>query len=263
MSNAFVERLLGRGPLDTEEIAMISAACRNERAVVAGHHLIREGDKPDPVFVVLEGWAIRYKILPDGGRQVIAFMLPGDFCDIHIDVLDAMDHSVVTITEARVALIPRAQMEELVSSRHNLTRAFWWAQLVDHGVSRAWIISIGRRTSTERVAHLMCELYIRMRNIGLATHDRCEMPITQIVLADALGLTPVHVNRVLRQLRLAKIMVLRSGSLTILDPPSLARIAGFDDAYLHGRITAAATRDPAEFQAPGPLAGPKALQARR
>jgi CRP-like cAMP-binding protein len=185
---------------------------------------------------MLEGLACRYKMLPDGGRQIMAFMLPGDFCDIHIAVLEAMDHSIVTLTKAQVASLPRLQMEALVEARPAITRAFWWSQLVDQGVLRAWIVSMGRRKSTERIAHLMCELYIRMRNIGLATDDQCEMPLTQIVLADAVGLTPVHVNRVLRQLRLDKVMDLRSGSLTILDPAKLARIAGFDDNYLHGRL---------------------------
>ena len=127
-------------------------------------------------------------------------------------------------------------MEALVEARPSITRAFWWSQLVDQSILRSWIVSIGRRTSQERIAHLMCELYIRLRNIGLATDDRCEIPLTQSVLADATGLTPVHVNRVLKRLRVEKVMDLRSGSLTILDPGKLARIAGFDEDYLHGRL---------------------------
>ena len=240
MSNAFADRLLGHGPLSTDEVAMLTAACRNVREMGPGLHLIREGDCPDPVFVMLEGWACQYKIVPDGGRQIMGFMLPGDFCDIHIAVLEAMDHSVVTLSKAKVALIPQSQMEALVQVRPAITRAFWWANLVDHGVLRAWIVSMGRRKSEERIAHLMCELYIRMRNIGLATDNKCEMPLTQIVLADAVGLTPVHVNRVLQKLRAAEVMDLRSGSLTILDPAKLARIAGFDNNYLHGRLKQAA-----------------------
>lgn len=240
MSNAFAERLRGHGPLTDADIGLLTESCRNVRELRSGYHLIREGDQPDPVFVMLEGWACRYKILPDGSRQIMAFMLPGDFCDIHIAVLEEMDHSIMTITPARVASLPRAQMEALVEVRPAITRAFWWAQLVDQGILRAWIVSMGRRKSIQRVAHLMCELYIRMRNIGLATDNRCEMPLTQTVLADAVGLTPVHVNRVLQKLRLDKVMDLRSGSLTILDPAKLARIAGFDDNYLHARLKRAA-----------------------
>lgn len=219
-----------------DDVVLLTKACENLRVVDAGHHLIREGDKPDPVFVMLEGWACRYNVLPDGGRQITAFMVPGDFCDIHIAVLKEMDHSVVTLTDARVAWLPRAEMEQLVKARPNLTQAFWWSQLVDQGVMRAWIVSMGRRQSMERVAHLMCELYIRMQNIGLARGDNCKMPLSQITLADAVGLSPVHVNRVLRKLRLEGAMELRGGWLRILDPVKLARIAGFDDSYLHGRI---------------------------
>lgn len=236
MANAFTNRLSGYAPLDDADVGLLAKACRNVRDVPAGHHLIMEGDKPDPVFVILEGWACGYKILPDGGRQILAFMLPGDFCDIHIAVLRAFDHSIVTITAAKVATLPRAQMEALVEAGPTISRAFWWSQLVDQSVLRAWIVSMGRRTAKERVAHLMCELYIRMRNIGLATDDRCEMPLTQIVIADAVGLTPVHVNRVLKSLRLEKVMELSSGSLTISDPVRLAEIAGFDENYLHGRL---------------------------
>lgn len=236
MANAFTNRLSGYAPLDDADVGLLAKACRNVRDVPAGHHLIMEGDKPDPVFVILDGWACGYKILPDGGRQILAFMLPGDFCDIHIAVLRAFDHSIVTITAAKVATLPRAQMEALVEAGPTISRAFWWSQLVDQSVLRAWIVSMGRRTAKERVAHLMCELYIRMRNIGLATDDRCEMPLTQIVIADAVGLTPVHVNRVLKSLRLEMVMELSSGSLTISDPVRLAQIAGFDENYLHGRL---------------------------
>jgi len=236
MINAFAKRLRGRGHLDDDDVAMLVTACHNVRTVSAGHHLIMEGDRPDPVFVILDGWACQYKILPDGSRQIIAFMLPGDFCDIHIAVLEELDYSIVTLTPARVAFLPQSQMEALVESKPATTRAFWWAQLVDQGILRTWIVSMGRRNSDQRIAHLMCELYLRMRNIGLATNDQCAMPLTQNVLADALGLTPVHVNRVLRKLRMAKVMELQSGSLTILDPTQLARIAGFDESYLHKRL---------------------------
>lgn len=236
MTNSFIERLRGHGPLSTDEVALLANACANVRELPAGHHLIREGDEPDPVFVMVEGWAIGYKILPDGGRQIVSFMLPGDFCDIHISMMETVDHSIVTLTKAKVASLPRIQMEQLVQARPAITRAFWWSQLVDKSIARAWIVSMGRRKGVERVAHLMCELYIRMRHIGLATDDRCEMPLTQLVLSDAVGLTPVHVNRVLKVLRTSNVMELKEGSLKINDPVMLAHIAGFDGNYLHERV---------------------------
>lgn len=236
MSNAFIKHLSGYGLLGEEETALLAEACTNIRTLPAGFHLIREGDEPDPVFVIMDGWACGYKMLPDGGRQIISFLLPGDFCDIHIAVLEAIDHNIMTLTKARVASLPRAQMEALIQSRPVLTQAFWWSQLVDQSILRAWIVSMGRRKSVERVAHLMCELYIRMRNIGLATDDTCKMPLTQIMLADALGLTPVHINRVLKTLKDADVMELNRGSLNIIDPAKLAEIAGFDGNYLHERF---------------------------
>jgi CRP-like cAMP-binding protein len=235
MSNAFVEKLRGHGALSPQDAALLEAACARQRDVPARHDLIREGDKPGPLFVILEGWACRYKTLPEGSRQITAFLMPGDFCDMHAGVLDEMDHSIATVTAARVAVVQRAELEELIDTRPAIMRAFWWAQLVDEGVLRAWIVSMGRRDSVQRVAHLMCELYVRACNIGLADTEEVELPLTQRVLGDALGLTPVHVNRVLRKLRLSGAMELESGILVISDVTKLAAIAGFDDNYLHRR----------------------------
>lgn len=240
MTNAFIEKLRGYTPLTTEDVALLEGACLAPRNLPPRFDLIREGDRPGPVFVMLEGWGCRYKILPEGGRQIMAFLMPGDFCDMHVAVLEEMDHNIATLTEARVATIPRSQIEELIDSRPAITKAFWLSQLIDEGVLRAWIVSMGRRGSTERVAHLMCELYVRAHNIGLAKDDRLVLPLTQIVLADALGLTPVHVNRVLRKLRLSGIMEIAHGALVISDPAALAHVAGFDANYLHRRLKRAA-----------------------
>ena len=202
--------------------------------------LIREGDRPGPVFVMLEGWACRYKILPEGGRQIIAFLMPGDTCDLHGAVLAEMDHSIQTLTPARVASIGRLEVQELLTGHPEIARALWTTQLIDESVLRVWIVSMGRRDSKARVAHLICELYLRARTIGLASGDSFEMPLSQVVLADALGLTPVHMNRVLHVLRGADIIRFRRGALHIIDPTGLARIAGFDENYLHRRLRDAA-----------------------
>ena len=189
---------------------------------------------------MLEGWAYRYKILPDGSRQIMAFMMPGDFCDLHIGSLEEMDHSVGTLTACQIVTISRDKMEELIVATPGLTHAFWRAQLIDQGVLRAWIVSIGRRDALERIAHLMLELYVRMRGIGLADDNTCQVPLTQIVVGDALGLTPVHTNRIIRELRERDIMKIVSGKLTILNIDELSKVAGFDDNYLHQRIKRAA-----------------------
>ena len=237
--NALAKKLAGYSALTDSDLAKLDKAHGSVRQVQARYDLIREGDKPGPVIVVLEGWACRYKILPDGSRQIMAFLMPGDFCDLHVEVLDEMDHTIGTLTSCRITTIARERMDDLLTTPA-LTHAIWRATLVDESVLRAWIVSMGRRDSLERMAHLMLELYTRMRNIGLTGDGTCEMPLTQIVLSDALGLTPVHVNRIIRELRERKVMELGSSTLTLLDIPELVRIAGFDDNYLHRRLRQAA-----------------------
>jgi CRP-like cAMP-binding protein len=236
LANAFVEKLRGYAPMSAADEVLLRDACRHPRTFPPNYDLILEGDEPGPVFVILAGWACRYKILPGGSRQIISFMMPGDFCDMHVAVLAEMDHSIATLTEATVVTIPRQQMEALVEVRPNLSKAFWWTQLVDAGVLRATIVSMGRRTSLERVAHLLCELCFRMRNIGIADEETFVMPFTQIVLADAVGMTPVHVNRLVRKLRALGALDVGVTTLIIADISLLARIAGFDDNYLHRRL---------------------------
>jgi CRP-like cAMP-binding protein len=237
MPNAFVRKMLSyTSSLSPDDVDVLERACRINHTYDARHDLIREGDKPGSVIVLLGGWACRYKLLPEGGRQITAFLMPGDFCDMHVAVLDEMDHSIATLTEASVALISRHDMEELIALRPSVTHAFWRTQLVDEGILRAWIVSMGRRNAAERVAHLLCELYVRASLIGLIGDEDFELPLTQVVLADALGLTPVHVNRVLRAFKAKKAVRLTRGKLLIVDTAKLARIAGFDDNYLHRRL---------------------------
>ena len=236
MANRLVEKLSGFADLAPEEVAALEEATAHPRRLAARLDLIREGDRPGPVFVMLDGWAFRYKILPNGSRQIMAFLMPGDACDLNVGMLAEMDHSIQTVTPARVATIPRGEMERLMQHHQGISRAMYLAQLTDAGTMRSWIVSMGRRSSIERVAHLMCELYVRARSIGLVEDTEFALPLSQIVLADALGMTPVHINRVLKGLRLAGAMALRRGSLLIMEPSKLAQIAGFDENYLHRRL---------------------------
>lgn len=236
MVNRFVNKLTELAQLTPADVTALEAATARSRKYVARQDLIREGDEPGPVFVMLEGWACRYKILPSGTRQIMAFLMPGDACDLHVNMLAAMDHGIQAISSSQVGTISRAEMQAMMHDHPNIARAMYTAQLIDEGIMRAWIVSMGRRSSTERVAHLMCELYLRARNIGLTTDTEIALPLSQLVLADALGMTPVHINRVLKTLRLSGAMALRRGHLDILDPVKLAQIAGFDENYLHRRL---------------------------
>lgn len=236
MANQFVNRLTGLATLTPADVAALESATSRPRRYVARQDLIREGDEPGPVFVILEGWACRYKILPSGTRQIMAFLMPGDSCDLHVKLLAEMDHGIQAITATNVATISRQDMQTMMDDHPNIARAMYTAQLVDEGIMRAWIVSMGRRSSSERVAHLICELYLRARNTWLTSNGEFALPLSQLVLADALGMTAVHINRVLKELRLAGAMALKRGSVTILDPGKLVRIAGFDENYLHRRL---------------------------
>lgn len=240
VGNNFVNKLQRFGGLSDKAAAALIVATATVRRYSSRWDLIREGDRPGPVFVVLDGWACRYKILPNGSRQVLAYLMPGDSCDLHVGLLAEMDHGIQTITPATVATIGRAQMDELIDAHPAIGKAMYMAQLIDEGTMRAWITSMGRRSSVERVAHLMCELYLRARNVGVTTDATFTLPLSQVLLADSLGMTPVHLNRVLKELRLAGAMTLRRGSLMITDPGKLVRIAGFDENYLHRRLRQAA-----------------------
>ena len=236
MHNRFIEKLNGFSRLTPSEIKALAAATAAPQEFSAKHDLIREGDRPGPVFVVLHGWACRYKILPNGSRQILAYLMPGDSCDLHIGLLAEMDHGIQTITPAVVATIDRALMDEMMEAHRGIAKAMYLGQLVDEGTMRAWITSMGRRASIERVAHLMCELYLRARDVGLTLETKFALPLSQTMLADSLGMTPVHLNRVMKELRASDAMTLKRGSLVIEDPAKLVRIAGFDENYLHRRI---------------------------
>ena len=214
----------------------LERATSRPQAFSARKDLIREGDQPGPVFVVLEGWAFRYKVLPSGSRQIMAFLMPGDACDLNIGMLAEMDHSIQTATRAQVSRISRESMDAMMTEHPGIARAMYVAQLVDEGTLRAWIVSLGRRSSAERVAHLLLELYVRGVRNGVATLNEIALPLSQAVLADALGMTPVHINRVLQELRRSGAITLQRSLLHIDDPVALTRISGFDDGYLHKRL---------------------------
>ena len=236
MVNRFVAKLRGFAELSDEECETLARVTSQSRVYKPRQDLIREGDQPGPVFVMLEGWAFRYKVLPSGSRQITAFLMPGDACDLHIGMLATMDHSIQTATPAQVATISRQVMDEIMDAHPRIARAMYIAQLVDEGTLRAWIVSLGRRSSAERVAHLLLELHIRAIRIGVASPDGMDLPLSQGVLADALGMSTVHINRVLQELRLSGAIALRRGVLRIRNAAALTHFSGFDEGYLHRRL---------------------------
>lgn len=203
------------------------------RHIKARNDIVSEGERPLVARLILDGWACRYKSTEDGRRQIVGFFLPGDFCDLNVYILRRMDHSVGAITRVRVATISPEQMNALMSHSVRITHALWWHELVGASIQREWLLNVGQRTAFERVGHLLLELFVRLRTVGLVTDGHCDFPVTQTHLADATGLTPVHVNRTLQDLRAQGLIRLERRHLHIPDPDRLTGSTGFNPDYLH------------------------------
>ncbi len=228
-------RLLGRYmPLDAEDRAAVSVletgpiCTRDARCDIA-----REGENPTVIRLLVSGWACRYKDLPDGRRQIVGFFLPGDFCDLNIYILSELDHSIGALTPVRFYEIAPQQFQELIDRRPHLIRALLWHEMVCAGIQRAWLLSIGQRSPLERLAHLFVELYYRLRAVGLSTGLSFDLPITQNHLAEANGLSVVHLNRTLQEMRRAGLIELSDRQLRIVDLDQLKAVAMFNSNYLH------------------------------
>lgn len=218
-------------PMPAEKRAL--AALRPTiRILDAQEDIVCEGDKPNMVCLILEGFACRYATVPSGRRQILSFHIPGDIPDIQGLFIKVMDHNLATLTPARIAAIPHDAMRELIDNNHRIAHLLWRNSLVDAAIFRQWIVGIGRRTAYARFAHLICEFAMRMDAVGLMQRGACVMPFTQGDLADALGLSNVHVSRVLGQLRKQGLFTWQDGVLTIKSWERLQKVAEFDPAYL-------------------------------
>ena len=221
-------------PLSDAERDALDRMSSNARVHRRGTDLISQGDKPTSVFLLLEGWAFRYKHLANGDRQIMAYLLPGDLCDIRIFLFEQMDHSIGLLSDAMVVEIPAAEILALMDEYPKIERALMWATLVDEATLREWLLNVGQRDAVQKISHLICELCVRLSVVHLV--DRQEtfaMPVTQAELADTTGMTTVHVNRSMQRLRKDGLIATKDGKMTILDFDRLAAVAGFDEVYLH------------------------------
>jgi CRP-like cAMP-binding protein len=232
-ASALVTKLQAFVDLDRHDLAQLEQLSRQAGTVKAKHDLISEGDPAEHVHLMIDGWAARYKLLSNGKRQIMAFLLPGDFCDLHVALLGQMDHGIIALTECKVAYVESSDLDDLIFNNDRLTRALWWVTLQDEAVLRRWVVNVGRRDAYERIAHIFCEIHARMTLIGRVDDDRLTLPLTQDELADATGLTAVHTNRTLQRLRQENLIEIGGGSLRILDVNALREAGGFDPKYLH------------------------------
>jgi CRP-like cAMP-binding protein len=203
------------------------------RPLDADQDIVRDRDQPSECALVLEGFVCRYRLIADGRRQIMGFYLPGDIPDLQSLYLKVMDHSVGTLTPSKIAFIPHEHLRAVVRRRVNVAEVLWRDTLIDAAMFREWMVGLGRLDAYARLAHLFCELLIRHRVVGLTTGDAFELNATQAELGDALGLSTVHVNRVLQDLRKDSLIALRGKLLTILDWNGLKRAGAFDPLYLH------------------------------
>jgi CRP-like cAMP-binding protein len=201
--------------------------------------LVREGDRPSVCCLILDGFAYRYKLTETGKRQIFSFHIPGDIPDLQSLHIDVMDHSLSSLSACKVMFIPHETVRDLVRRCPRIGDAFWRETLIDGAVFREWMLCLGRREAYGHMAHLLCELYVRLKAVGLTNGDGYEFPLTQAEFGDALGLSTVHVNRTLQDLRGDGLITLRSNSVTVLDWDRLREAGEFDPTYLHLRKDAA------------------------
>jgi CRP-like cAMP-binding protein len=235
MSNPFVRKMENFVRLSSEDRRSLEGAVERTHHLGSRKNIIAEGDEPNLVNVVLQGWACRYKMLPDGRRQIISLLLPGDMCDPHVFLLPVMDQSLGTLTAVVLAKVSGATIRALTERSSALAEALNWEMLASAEIQREWTVSLGRRTALERLAHLLCEISMRMHATGLRNGSDCEFPLTQTDLADAMGLSTVHVNRTMQELKASGAVEVRSKRLVIHDRDRLEELAMFDPGYLHLR----------------------------
>jgi CRP-like cAMP-binding protein len=231
-TRALVAKLEHFSKLSAEEKEVLENAISRVEQYAAGEDIVREGQRPESVHLLVAGWAGRYKVV-DGSRCIMAYMIPGDLCDIQITLLSRMDHSIGALSACTVATIPRERITSIRDNQKHLDRALSWSTLVDEAILREWLVSLALRPARKRVAHLICEMLIRSRTVGLNEENSFHLPLTQIQIADTMGMTAIHMNRVLQRLRRTGAIIFDSHRMRILDFDRLAIEAEFDPTYLH------------------------------
>jgi CRP-like cAMP-binding protein len=233
MIDAHLAKLRVRDDISAAEEQAIRDAISDVRTVPDNQTFIRRGQELQVSTLLLDGWMARVRDLADGQRQITELHIAGDFADLHSFTLKRLDHDVITLCECRIAVIPHDNLRVITERFPHLTRVYWLATNIDAAVHREWAVSLGRRSADGRLAHLICELMIRLEIAGRLNGNSFYFPLTQAELSECLGLTAVHMNRTIQELRRKKLIELDRKRLTILDPKGLRALAEFDPAYLY------------------------------
>lgn len=218
--------------LSDDDAAALEAAASRAIDYAAKRVIVRQNVPLTQCTLLLSGFIERFRDTPEGRRQILAIHIPGDFVDLHSYPLKRLEHSVAALTPVTVATFAHAEIRKLTERSATLTELLWRSTMIDAAVNREWIVSVGARGAAVRLAHLLCEMFVRLERIGMTRGQEFDFPVTQIDLADATGLTAVHANRMLRKLREQNLVEFRQGLVRILDWPALKAFAGFDPRYL-------------------------------
>ncbi|GJD89297.1 MULTISPECIES: Crp/Fnr family transcriptional regulator [Methylobacterium] len=228
-----VRKMEGFGSLSEVDRSVLENLGTSTETVPAHSDLVREDERPRGILLVLEGMAFRYKMRANGSRQIMAYLVPGDMGDLDVGLLDRMDHGIGTFSACKVAWIRSDALASIRENHPEVARAIRMSTLVDEATLREWLLNVGCRVAIERLAHLFSELLLRLQVVGLASENSYTLPISQGELADTTGMSAVHVNRSLMELRRRGLIQFSGKTLSILDVPALKALAEFKPNYLH------------------------------
>lgn len=232
-ADAILKKLDSIAVLSDGDQAALRALPLTVAEVSRDSDILAEGDRPQRSLIVLDGLVCRYRMLSDGGRQITSFHPPGDMPDLQSLFLHRMDHSIAPLCASKIAFVEHRDLRQLIDNRPGLCATLWRDTLIDAAIYREWLVGLGRRRAHQRVAHLMCEMGSRLKAVGLFRNQSFGLPLTQTELADAAGLSPVHLNRVLRDLRSWNLVRFQDYVVSSPDWLATKQLAGFDSAYLH------------------------------
>jgi CRP-like cAMP-binding protein len=230
---ALIRKLESIAPLAPDEKAALLRLPLRLKTVATHQDIVRAGDTPSESCLIVAGFACRYILTAEGKRQILSFHIAGDIPDLQSLHIDVMDHSLATLAPSSLAFIQHDDLHSLTRSQPRLGELLWRDTLIDAAIFRQWMVGLGRRDAYGRIAHLLCELLVRLRAVGLVEDHAFTLPVTQAELGDAFGLSTVHVNRVLQDLRGDGLITLRGVSLKVLDWEGLKKAGEFDPTYLH------------------------------
>lgn len=226
-------KMRARDPVSPEEERVVRESFTEFKDVPPNRVVVKAGITVSQCTLLIDGYIARYRDLADGRRQIMEIHVPGDFLDLHSFLLKKLEHNVGALTPARLATMPHPAVTRITEDYPHLARLLWFATLLDAALHRERILSVGRRSAIARVAHLLCELHARLEIVGLAEDGRFAMPLTQADIADACGLTAIHVNRMLKKLRDDGLATFRGGEIVLHDRKALMKVAEYSNAFLH------------------------------